>query len=832
MTSKPGSRWNFLQQAVASVESRLDDILAEEGDRPKRTHTPTHNKKPSSDLSRSSSTASASNDRLQERLARAMAKKNASRTESPVPSQEQSPRPVSRGGDASASVSDIAKVADPSPSIYDQTDIELRTSSDVGENARQDLGSDKAVSESTAIAKQERHRTAPIVMEQPDLDSARPSAEILRDGQTMPSRLSEDVQRTSEDDGSNPYKDETMEMQEEINTYLERIDALRRNLEILGQEVAQSAQKAADSARQAAASAEAGSLEQKISQKDAEIAVLIEEGTRWSKTEMDLRSMLKKVRSQALTNAKEQEAARLRADRAERALRAMEDRARKAEAANKRAEQTLAANAVAAKDVEAMRKERDALNATLAEMKSQLSKANMRAEAAESKVQSEQLEKERRKIVELEDDLTVAKVEHELSEGKLRKEIQDLRSELEKQKEQTRTMESEMLSEQAALESKLESFRVRAEVASSADHGHAQAKLLRQIEILQTQYTTASQNWQGIESSLLGRITNLEKERDEVVGREAELRKKLRDATLKLKNVERELANTQSNYADMDKSLADAIEEARRQQRKVSQLETDLANALKDLEEQKGNSEKELQRRIDEEKSKWTAASHVQRTDSPATSIRKSSGLAFDINHLMSPTQFERGSSRRPSIMPNTFDSNTPPRQQSTTSFRGLANGSIAETPSVVTSMDPDEYFANVPPTPITASQHSQRGGLNDLVSTSTVGAGPSVQLVERMSANVRRLESEKAASKDELARLTTQRDEARQEVVGLMREVETKRKIEKRLEALEKEHAILSARHQTTLELLGEKTEQVEELKADIVDVKQMYRQLADTMK
>jgi archaellum component FlaC len=63
------------------------------------------------------------------------------------------------------------------------------------------------------------------------------------------------------------------------------------------------------------------------------------------------------------------------------------------------------------------------------------------------------------------------------------------------------------------------------------------------------------------------------------------------------------------------------------------------------------------------------------------------------------------------------------------------------------------------------------------------------------------------------------------------MREVEEKRKIDDRLRALEKDHEGLSQRHRTTLELLGEKSEQVEELKADILDVKQMYRQLADTM-
>ncbi|KAI9866916.1 MAG: hypothetical protein M1823_009142, partial [Watsoniomyces obsoletus] len=120
---------------------------------------------------------------------------------------------------------------------------------------------------------------------------------------------------------------------------------------------------------------------------------------------------------------------------------------------------------------------------------------------------------------------------------------------------------------------------------------------------------------------------------------------------------------------------------------------------------------------------------------------------------------------------------------------------------------------------------------VHDLISTSTVGAGPSVQLIERMSANVRRLESEKAACRDEISRLTAQRDESRTEVVNLMREVEEKRKMDERLRVLEAEHKDLAGRYATTLEMLGEKSELVEELKADVADVKAMYRQLADTM-
>jgi TATA element modulatory factor len=234
--------------------------------------------------------------------------------------------------------------------------------------------------------------------------------------------------------------------------------------------------------------------------------------------------------------------------------------------------------------------------------------------------------------------------------------------------------------------------------------------------------------------------------------------------------------------------------------------------------------EKEISSRLVEEKTRWTPVLHTERTASPVTSLRKSSAL--DLGHLMSPTQ-----SRRHSALPSfSADSNIPPRQSSTTSFRAAANGTILKTPSV-TSVEHDEFFGNGVPTP--TSPPCTHRGVNDLISTSAVGAGPSVQLVERMSATVRRLETEKAASKDELARLTAQRDEARQEVVSLMREVEMKRANDERVKALEEEQRAINERYQTTLELLGEKSELVEELKADVADVKQMYRDLVEsTMK
>ena len=47
----------------------------------------------------------------------------------------------------------------------------------------------------------------------------------------------------------------------------------------------------------------------------------------------------------------------------------------------------------------------------------------------------------------------------------------------------------------------------------------------------------------------------------------------------------------------------------------------------------------------------------------------------------------------------------------------------------------------------------------------------------------------------------------------------------------MQKELADVRERYDTTLEMLGEKTERVEEVEGDLVEVKKMYRELVGTM-
>lgn len=821
--AKQTSRWGFIQQAVASVESRLDTILADEDELPKKVvpaQVPKEYSAPkraSADLSRSNSGTQA-NDRLQQKLARARAKKNASTVNTPGP-----------GSETTSAV--------PSPKIK-ATDSESTTSLDIERPADGNIGQSTKETSSAGIASGEKQGlpdTAPesaldeslqLAATQPSHSSVDSSPIVSGASHDQTWTASEEIQDQPSSSLSAALEDqvEDKKTQEEINAYIERIDALQAKLQYLSTD-------AADSAKQAAAAAQAGSVEKKLLEKDEKIALLMEEGQKLSKIEMNHITTIRKMKSQAVLASREQEAMKLQAEKVRKSASTMEERAKRAEAASKRAEENLAASLNAARDFEAISKERNALLATLAEMKGQLSRANARAEEAETRAQAGLAERERKLNEELQDDLSSARVERELSEEKLKREISDLKASLEREKEHSRVMETEMLGEQAALESKLESFRARVEEVSTNNQGDVQAKLLRQIETLQSQYAAASQNWQGIESTLLSRITNLEKERDDAAAREADVRKKARELTLRIKNAERQAEQNNSKASELEKQHMETQMTLQQMSRKAKDTEEILSKAQNELDEHRASLEREIAKRIDEEKAKWIASLPI-RNESPVASIRK--GSAFDIGHLMSPLYPTYN--RRQSTM-HGADSNTPPRQHSTTMLpslaygKGPANGTILETPSIVTSMDQDEYFNNIPPTPASTRGGSASRGVNDIISTSTVGAGPSVQLVERMSANVRRLESEKAASRDELARLQTQRDEARSEIVKLMKEVVHKRGVEERIKSLEAEHEALSKRYNATLEMLGEKSELVEELKADVADVKQMYRELVNTM-
>lgn len=263
---------------------------------------------------------------------------------------------------------------------------------------------------------------------------------------------------------------------------------------------------------------------------------------------------------------------------------------------------------------------------------------------------------------------------------------------------------------------------------------------------------------------------------------------------------------------------------------KLTTAETAASTTLR---KERTSWERELQTRLQTEREKWEEST-IPTTLTPA--IAPSPPVVPYIPHRPSAASAtesyflgysRRPPSRSPSVEPPRSSSGfrTPPvRQDSFPYYIGRADSFPQHQMHSRAENDHGEdadytYFDTLSPS------SPQRN--TDMISVSTVAAGPSVQLVERMSAAVRRLESEMSGSREELARVVSQRDEARKEIVALMTEVGEKREACERVRRLEEQMEDGKVRLETTLEMLGEKSERVEELVQDVKDLKEMYREL-----
>jgi len=858
--------------AISNLESRLDTILADETDPAAKQRLTEQAQKDGKTRQRAGSGTSTlagsprasqeasrprpGNDRLAERLARATAKKNIeggsalssevpSRVGSPaVGSESGSPRPSSDGiRDVKESTSvpekELPKVEKKEEEDSDKTN---ENSQDVTQKPAEDISAQEQAAPSTLLSSGLPINPARISTE----SSARPSLDTPALADFLSSRPSSDLP-----DGPNATGKSTFELegemsrmradyekaekqrQEEMHAHLERIDALQAKLQYLAKETVAAA-------KEANASAASGSLEAKTAEKDERIALLMEEGEKLSKTELRHLQTIKKLRAKTAEDEKSAAELRKKLDRVERSEVELKQKLRRAEAAERQANEKVRQIATIEKQVDEMKVDRERAAELIRTLTAQLKESEQKVKTAQEEAKNKATEVDKNRVAELENALEDATIEKKLAEDRAKSETRKLKDEADRQRERFSVREVELKNEIASLDSRLEAMRARAEEASSEGgvSGEGSLKLLRQVEQLQSQYSLAKGNWETIEGSLNARLSALEQERDEATKREADVRKKARDAANKTRKAEDELEASSEQISTLNSDLRTCRDELTSLRKAFEQADAALADAKSDQDHQRRIWESEFTSRLEDEKARWQRQ-QASRLDSPSASSRKHSshdprrpsgriGLN-DLSALQVHLPEHRPSSRRSSGFPTTPNLPTP----------GTPNREASPSLSRQESM---LNFTSLPPTPsieVDAEMaHSQtyteapspHRTINDLVSTSTAGAGPSVQLVERMSAAVRRLESEKAAHKDELARLSSQRDEARDEIVVLMREVEGKRAEEGQLAAVQKELNGVKARYEACLQMVGEKEEEVEELRQDVLELKRIYRELVES--
>ena len=559
-TQKSSSRWGSF---LAGVESRLDTILADEDTKapPAKADGGTQEQPgkkdgmavPAAAKPTSSRTASANRaqERLNEKLAKAMANRNltkkgdASTTPSGVPSGTASPANVVASPRTSVDLQRESKREQDGKSEQEMASGDrVMVNGTSQDQEPQELGSEVTSTGPPPIA-QSPVATIQDKEDEPNLPrpstdshgsiSTRQSLELTRattpNGTDSPKvngivldsslKIPGDHEELIEQMRSD-YEAAEVRRQEETHIYLERIDALQSKLQYLTKE-------AAEAAKNASAEAVSGSIEHKMAAKDEKIALLIEEGQKLAQTELKHMNIIKKLRAKSTEDEKVVADFKRMTEKHEKSAREAQERAKRAESAEKRALERLKSLGRIEKELENVRADRDAKESLMQDLQIELSHATSAAKEAEVKANAEALAAEKRHAADLTDELSSIKTEKELAEKQHQNELRELREKAEREKERARVAEIERQGEQSILESRLEAYRARAEEASAGQTGDVQAKLLRQVETLQNQYAVASENWQGIEGSLLSRVTALEKERDDIAKREADIRRKARE---------------------------------------------------------------------------------------------------------------------------------------------------------------------------------------------------------------------------------------------------------------------------------------------------------------
>ncbi|KAK6460476.1 TATA element modulatory factor 1 TATA binding-domain-containing protein [Scheffersomyces coipomensis] len=347
---------------------------------------------------------------------------------------------------------------------------------------------------------------------------------------------------------------------------------------------------------------------------------------------------------------------------------------------------------------------------------------------------------------------------------------------------------------------------------------------------LQQQFLASQENWKVIESNLLSKIDNLATTVDSLQRSKQKLTHELKRSTNTLTKKEEDYVNIQNTYKS---ALNDKEEIEFALQMKENEL-GDLHDKLEKLKDVYNNDRVNLTAKIK------SLTDSLEKSAAPVTSDLSlglsqrrfnGSGLNINIEQASKTPNFRSNSSQ--SIPDTAYGSN----------WQDIKFGESSTTPAIPkdfafnnnsdTSLD--ESFDNINEDNYSigsryASQvlHSNNSNIVQGSISSTIPAGNgggNIQLINKMSSNIRRLEIELNTLREENNSLIIEKEKTEQDILGGFKLHEELEALNTKIQTLETELDSKSKKEQTMLEVIGEKSEQVEELKADVQDLKELCK-------
>lgn len=386
----------------------------------------------------------------------------------------------------------------------------------------------------------------------------------------------------------------------------------------------------------------------------------------------------------------------------------------------------------------------------------------------------------------------VVKPQMEVNTAELEKALSDLEIERTRATSLQESFEKELAGEKSnadALRKQIfdqsaliEHYRSLAEATSQDQHAR---DLQRRLDTAQAHHAAATDNWNNIEAGLLSRIAELE---------------------AKASDDEKQRTGTQQKLQATQKSLFEARDAASTNAAAAEAAQTEAKRAFQQVEELKEQIEK-------------------------LESVIKSQSADLDAARQEAEHTFESFSQARVEWEQREADLVAAATPTPLTGRNDSFFGSEVSLPS----LHPLDACTPTPRSPIESRRDSLASDFDHSMFMSNASSinmrSESSHMLGKLNMTVRRLETELTSTKQALELANAEKTDAYNELLGAINASEELEEMRKESESQKTKIAELEAKIDSLLVRLGEKSERVSELEADVQDLKEAYREQIEAL-
>ncbi|XP_051270413.1 TATA element modulatory factor [Dicentrarchus labrax] len=397
--------------------------------------------------------------------------------------------------------------------------------------------------------------------------------------------------------------------------------------------------------------------------------------------------------------------------------------------------------------------------------------------------------------------LEKAQEEARIQQAALAEQVADLRLALQRAEQQQARKEDYLREEISELQQRLQEAETRNQELSQSVTS-ATRPLLRQIENLQASLGGQTASWEKLEKNISDRLADAQAQLAVAVEKE-------RSATEELLSIKSQLASLESQNSLVRQEKARLLAQVEAEKNKREKLEDESSREHVELENLRGEHIRMLE---DAKKEKLLLANQLEMEKMKVEQEKKKYYLAQEAlkdkeRKAMTHSVVEPPASSTPSLSRSSSISGA--------DNAGLHTSILSQDDSFDHSLSTMTMSVSMSGTNLYEAARLSGGSsiIENLQSQLKLREGEIAQLQLEISS----LERSRSVISEELIRLTNQNDEMEEKV--------------KEIPKLKIQLKDLEQRHNTILQMYGEKAEEAEELRLDLEDVKNMYKTQIDEL-